>query len=230
MGIAILELVLQKLREGGFRADLAYPGQRFSAITAPVAAVHIKKVERASQKVTVAVDVLVPAAMGGSGCEKEALGALEILHEAGADCVQDGCSYDPNAQVYRVTVQAVFIAGGESAGEAGARVYINGVEQIFTESVTAEKTAEHQPQYKFGSSAPVGIREGAWLWEISLEERIPVGAEETAEQPEPFALQIVMDGKTETYSGCRWSTVRREFSQTGLRRVRKGIAALRTEG
>ena len=45
MGISILELVLRRLREAKFTADVAFPGQKFPQITKPVAAVHIEKVD-----------------------------------------------------------------------------------------------------------------------------------------------------------------------------------------
>ena len=40
MGISILELVLRRLREAKFTADVAFPGQKFPQITKPVAAVQ----------------------------------------------------------------------------------------------------------------------------------------------------------------------------------------------
>ena len=42
MGFSILDLVLDQLRQAGFQADVAYPGQKFPAISQPVAAVHIE--------------------------------------------------------------------------------------------------------------------------------------------------------------------------------------------
>ena len=53
MGYSILELVLRRLREDGFTADIAFPGQKFPQISDTVAAVHIEKVDRANLEVTV---------------------------------------------------------------------------------------------------------------------------------------------------------------------------------
>ena len=72
MGYSILELVLRRLRERNFVADVAYPGQKFPKVAGPVAAVHIEKVDRANQTVTVEVNIICPAAMGGTECEMEA--------------------------------------------------------------------------------------------------------------------------------------------------------------
>ena len=92
MGISILDLVIRRLREEKFVADIAYPGQKFPQISQPVAAVHIEKVDRAGMSVTVEVNILCPAAMGGTACELEALRATEILRWSGAVCLQNGCN------------------------------------------------------------------------------------------------------------------------------------------
>ena len=48
MGYSILELVLRRLREANYTADIAYPGQKFPQISDTVATVHIEKVDRAN--------------------------------------------------------------------------------------------------------------------------------------------------------------------------------------
>ena len=68
MGISILELVLRRLREENFIADVAFPGQKYPMIKEPVAAVHIEKVDRANLTVTVEVTILCPAETGGTRC------------------------------------------------------------------------------------------------------------------------------------------------------------------
>lgn len=232
MGSMILELVLEKLRAGGIRAEAAYPGQKAPAITGPVAAVHIEKVDRAGQTVTAEVNIVSPASLGGTACETAALAALEILHEAGAVCIQSGCSYNPDGQVYTVSVMAELVCTQSGDGYAlgpGFQVYVGGVLQPHALGITGEKTAGHETRYAMGSADPVGISQGSRQWEVTLEELIPMGTAEPTEPTEPFTLQIVRHGKTETYSGCYWVTVRREFTREGLRRVRKGIAQLRQE-
>ena len=74
MGISILELVLRRLREAKFTADVAFPGQKFPQITKPVAAVHIEKVDRANMAVTVEVNIICPAAIGNTGKSAQRLG------------------------------------------------------------------------------------------------------------------------------------------------------------
>ena len=232
MGISILELVVQRLREEGFQADIAYPGQKFPRITGPVAAVHIEKVDRANLTVTVEVNILCPAAMGGTACELEALRVTEVLRWARAVCVQNGCSYDGVSQVYVVPVLATFtgITDAEDCSIGpGVRVFVNEILHPYAVAVSEEETGGVQAEYAMGQSAPEGISRGRKLWQVRLEELIPAGSMETEEPAEAFQLKIVTDVKTEVYDHCRWTSIRREFTKEGLRRIRSGIAMDRRE-
>ena len=134
MGYSILELVLRRLREANFTADVAFPGQKYPRIDKTVATVHIEKVDRANLTVTVEVNIICPASMGGTACEVEALRATEILRWTGAVCVQNGCSYDGVAQVYVVPVLATFTGVTEADSCAigpGFKVYINEIYSIY---------------------------------------------------------------------------------------------------
>ena len=232
MGISILELVLRRLREAKFTADVAYPGQKFPQITKPVAAVHIEKVDRANMTVTVEVNIICPASMGGTTCEVEALRATEILRWSGAVCVQNGCSYDGISQVYVVAVLATFTCVTEankcSLGP-GFIAYIDNINQYHAIAFSEEEVPGFQAEYVMGESAPAGISQGSSLWYIQLEELFPAGMRETADPEGAFELKIVTDVKTEVYYHCRWTSVKREFSREGLRKIRKGIAMLRQE-
>ena len=212
LGISILELVLRRLREAKFTADVAFPGQKFPQITKPVAAVHIEKVDRANMTVTVEVNIICPAAMGGTACEVEALRATEILRWSGAVCIQNGCTYDGISQVYVVAILATFTC-----------VQPNAI--AFSE----EEVSGVQAEYVMGESAPAGASQGSSLWYIQLEELFPAGTPEKAEPVGAFTLEISTDVKTELYYHCRWTSVKREFSREGLRKTRKGIAMLRQE-
>ena len=68
-------MVLRLLRQENFTADIAYPGQKYPVLAEPVAAVHLEKVDRANLTVTVEVNIICPAACGGTTCELEALRA-----------------------------------------------------------------------------------------------------------------------------------------------------------
>lgn len=232
MGYSILEMVLRRLQDEEFNADIAYPGQKFPRITEPVAAVHIEKVDRAGQTVTLEVNIICPAAMGGTACEVEALRATEVLRWCGAECIQNGCSYDGVAQVYVVPVLATFTgvttADGSSIGP-GFQVYIDEVLQEYVLSFSEEEVSGAKAEYVMGQSDAVGISGGERLWTIQLEELIPAGSPEAAEVTSVFELKLVTAEKTEMYYYCRWTSIKREFTREGLRRIRKGISLKRVE-
>jgi len=232
LGYSILELVLRRLREDGFTADIAFPGQKFPQISDTVAAVHIEKVDRANLEVTVEISIICPASMGGTACEVQALRATEVLRWSGAVCVQNGCTYDGIAQVYVVSVLATF-TGVTEADDCtvwpGFYCYVNERVHRFAVGFTAVEDTGVAAEYVVGEAAPIGTSIGTTGWEIQMEELIPVGSPEITGLAEPCEVKIVTDQKTEIYSGCRWTQVRREFSRQGLRRIRRGIALKREE-
>ncbi len=232
MGISILELVLQRLREENFLADVAFPGQKFPAITEPVAAVHIEKVDRANLTVTVEVSIICPAQMGGTQCELEALRATEVLRWAGATCIQNGCRYDGMAQVYVVDVQATFtcVTGAQDCTLGpGFQIFILEELMPYALSFEAQQVRTLTPQYEMGQDAPVGTAGGSWYWTIRLEELIPTGSIEVDDIDATFQLRLESETVTETYYDCRWTEIRREYTRQGLRRIRSGISLMRLE-
>lgn len=232
MGYSILELVLRRLRENGFEADIAFPGQKFPQISDTVAAVHIQKVDRANLEVTVEINIICPASVGGTVCEMKALQATEVLRWSGAVCVQNGCTYDGIAQVYVVSVLATF-TGVTEADDCmvwpGFYCYVDNQIHRFVTGFTAVQETGAAAQYVIGQAQPIGTSVGTEVWEIQLEELIPVGSPEFENQTEPCVVSILTEDKTETYSGCRWTSIRREFTKQGLRRIRKGVALQREE-
>lgn len=227
MGISILELVLRELRQSQFTADIAYPGQKYPVLTEPVAAVHLDKVDRANLSVTVEVNIICPAALGGTTCELEALRATEVLRWAGAVCIQNGCSYDGLAQVYQVSVLATF-TGITEADDCtigpGFRVYINELRIKNPVAFTAQEECDHQVQFAMGENLPVGLAPGKRQWTIQLEELIPAGSPEVVQSADLFELKLATDVQTESFYHCRWLSEKREFTPSGLRRTRKGVA------
>ena len=232
MGFSVLELVLRRLREENFAADVAYPGQKVPTITDTVAAVHIEKVDRSDLTVTVEVSILCPAAMGGTACEVEALRATEVLRWAGAVCIQNGCTYDGISQVYVVSILATFTGiTGEDSFEKGPgfEVRIGGIYQPYAVAFSSEEVQDRQAEYVMGEAAPVGIIQGTCLWKITLEELIPAGSPQTAEPSGAFEVELKTDVKTETFYHCRFTSVKRQYTREGLRRIRTGISMLREE-
>lgn len=230
MGISILEQVLRRLRNAEFQADVAYPGQKFPLITKTVAAVHIEKVDRANMTVTLEVNIISPASLGGTACELEALRATEVLQWDGAVCVQNGCTYDGSSQVYVVAVLATYTCVTEADSctlGPGFDVYINDNYQPFAISFAEEEVRDYTAEYAMGETASVGISLGSRLWHITLEELILPGSPEAAEPAGAFELRIERAAGTETFYHCQWLSVCREMNRSGLRRIRKGIAMLK---
>lgn len=232
MGYSILELVLRRLRQAGFRADIAYPGQKYPQIGQTVATVHIEKVDRANLTVTMEVSILCPASTGGTACEVEALRATEILRWAGAVCVQNGCTYDGVSQVYVVSILATF-TGTTDADDCviwpGFYCYVDELIQRFAVGITVEEYTGRQPEFVMGEAAPTGVSEGSHYWSIELEELIPAGSGVSKEPEGSFVLKLITDEKTEEFTGCTWLNTRREYTKAGLRRIHKGIALGRRE-
>lgn len=227
MGISILEMVLRYLREAGFKADVAYPGQKFPQIQEPVATVHIEKVDRASLTVTMEVNIICPASYGGTACEVEALRATEILQGEGAVCVQNGCTYDGVSQMYVVSILATYTCVTEKDDcvlGPGFMVYLDEVIYPFVVSFAAEEVRQYVPEYEMGEPSATGISPGKVFWNITMEERILPGSPEYQEPSTPFVLEVVREAGTEVYYYCRWTSIQREMTREGLRRVQKGIA------
>ncbi|MBR4989775.1 MAG: hypothetical protein IKY96_01295 [Oscillospiraceae bacterium] len=230
MGISILEQVLRRLRNAEFQADAAFPGQKYPQLTKTAAAVHIEKVDRANMTVTLEVNIISPAALGGTACELEALRATEVLQWDGAVCVQQGCSYDGAAQVYVVAILATYNCVTEADSctfGPGFEVYINDNIQHFAVSFEEEEARDYNAEFSMGEPEALGISTGSRLWNITLEEHIMPGSPEAAEPKGDFILRIERPAGTETFYQCRWRSIRRVMDKTGLRRIRRGISTMK---
>ena len=228
--MGILERVLQRLRAAGFPAEPAYSGQKYTAVTEPVAAVHIGKVDRGSYQITVAVSILCPSGMGGTACEEAGLRAVEALHGDGAVCTMQGCRYDGLTRTFSVAIQAVYttvVAGAGEQEEPGFSVSINGQMLPYALEFTAEEQHQHEIRYGMGERMPKCVSLGSGRWNICLVERIPFESEDTAEQMGLFSIQITGMHGSENYRECVWTSVKREFTQQGFKCTRKGIAMRR---
>lgn len=232
MGISILEFVLETLREAGFAAEAAYPGQRFSGLSGTAAAVHIEQVDCSRQQVTVEVVVACPAAMGGAACETEALRITQVLCAAGSECIQKGCAYDGASQAYTVTVLATFTCAASAEDctmGPGFQVYINNVQMPYATAFTSQKESDHKVVYSVGVTLPEGSTAGPFLHTFRLEELVPVGYAAAAEESGTFAIRVETEHTIERFFACRWTSVQREYTKEGLRRIRTGIARVREE-
>lgn len=228
MGSQQLETVLSLLRQAGFAAEPAYPGQAIPRISSAVAAVHLEKVDSVTPAVTVEVCILCPQSLGGSACEAEALKAAEALSHSGFACIQDGCVYDRISQIYSVSIHASFSSPPQVSAPAFS-AYENGTLQVFAVSFREAEDTGCQPVYATAEASPIGAGMGSRRWELVLEDQIPPGTKEPALSGGTFSLVVKSGGGSRAYSGCHWTSVTREYTENGLRRIRTGFAMRREE-
>ena len=219
MGGLILDSVVNMLKNGGIRAEAAFPAERITRVTEPVAAVSLDKADQKSQTVTVRVDILGPKESGGYICQKKALEACEILESGGAVCCQEGCQFLSKGNVFCVTVRAVFPGTARS----------DGMEEVAKFSITLGTlplnhacgfTAEQIPD-STGALMPNAF------WKFTLEEFFPWGVMDGLEVSEPFSLELRHLNNVEQYTNCQWTGKKRIAEESGLRQIRTGKAEAR---
>lgn len=210
MGQISLTQVVSLLSIDGVRADTAFPAERITRITEPVAAVSLAQVDQEKCTVTMLVEILGPKESGGYACQQKALTACEILAEAGAVCKQGGCSFLSKSNVFRVPVEAVF-----STAEPFT---------IVTGTLKLSYACGFSSEQKV-SSTYASLQDAPWEFEI--EEFFPWGVQVTLEPEEPFQMDVRSGGKIERYETCKWTERRRVSEKTGIRQFRKGKAQSR---
>ena len=216
MGGLILDNVINLLSRSGIRAEAAYPAERITRVTEPVAAVSLSKADQKSQKVTVQVDVLGPKESGGYICQKKALEVCAILEECGAVCCQEGCDFLSKGNVFCVTVLAEFhgIARVNALEEAPHfEVYIGTTRLRYACGFTAEQIPDSTGE----------LQEQAF-WKITLEEFFPWGILEALQGNSLFTLELRHEDNLEMYKNCKWTGKKRIAEEAGLRQIRTGIA------
>lgn len=220
MGQLILDKVIGLLKNGGIRAEAAFPAESIHRITEPVAAVSLEKVNLGTHTTEVLVEVLAPKESGGYACQKKALEACTILESAGAVCCQDGCRFVGKANIFRVPVKAVF---------RGTARY-NDLEELPEYTVTAgAMTLPYLCDFsaKQQTSSTVTSLQSA-PWEVTVEEFFPWGVLNTLEPEEPFELRLHCMGNVECYEGCKWISIERIAEDLGIRQIRKAKATGRS--
>ena len=232
MGTLILTKVQDALEIAGFDVNVAYPGQKYPQIRDTVAAVHMEKMDGNSQEMTVEVDILCPASMGGTMCEYRAFQATEALSAVGASCVQNGCVYQAATNTFRVTIHATFSGNAESEDGTigpGFQVFIDNVLQPYATAFTSEKAADHKAIYGIGVTMPETITAGPFLNTFQLEELIPLNQTAAEAHTGVFSILVETENTIERFYVCRWVSIRQAYTKEGLHRVRKGIARIREE-
>ena len=212
----IVSNVITALSGVSIRADEAYPGRRIPALTGPVAAVRLGKIDRSVRTTAVEVVIMSPSSGGGSLCEKTALRAIEALQKMGGTCVKDVCKFDEMADVFYISVEAEFFGTAmENRWSAGPGYSITigaqPMEQVVSFSVQRSVSGDAE-----------GI--GNAVWNFTLEELLIPGSSEPPDPAEPFMLTVSRSNGDEQFTGCRFTSQQRQDTIRGITQIRKGTA------
>ena len=215
----IVSQVIETLRGKNIRSDEAYPGGRIPALTGPVAAVRLGKVDRSVRTTTVEVVVMSPAKSGGSLCESVALRAVEALQGMDGTCVKDVCKFDEMADVFYIEIGCQFfgtaLESGWSAGP-GYAITIGSQPMPYVVSFAAQRETDKEV---------TSITDAKW--NFTMEELLPPGAGEPPDPAEPFSVVVSRVNGEENFTDCTWTSVKREETIRGVTQIRKGVAKTR---
>ena len=215
----IVSNVIDALKAEGIRADEAYPGGRIPALTGPVAAVRLGKVDRAVRTTAVQVIVMSPAAQGGGVCEVTALRAIEAMEEMGGTCVKGLCQFDDMADVFHIEITAEFFGVAMENKWAAGPGYAVKIGEQHMDWVTGF-SIRRQTDEEVTSIANA-------VWEFTMEELLGPGSIDPPDPTEPFTLTLTRDNTDETFTGCTWTSVKRTDTIRGISQVRTGVAKKR---
>lgn len=211
--------VINALKEEGIRADEAYPGGRIPALTGPVAAVRLGKVDRSVRTTAVQVIIMSPAAQGGGVCEATALRAIEALEDMGGVCVKGLCQFDDMADVFHVEITVEFFGVAmEDDWDPGPGYAIKIGEQHM-DWVTGF-SIRRQTDEEITSIANA-------VWEFTMEELLGPGSIDPPDPTEPFTLKLSRELSDEVFTGCTWTSVKRTDTIRGISQIRTGVAKQR---
>ena len=216
----IVNQVIDQLRAAEIRADEAYPGGRIPALTGPVAAVRLGRVDRSIRTTAVQVVVMSPAKSGGTLCESTALQAIDVLQEMGGTCVKDVCKFDEMADVFYIDIETEFfgtaLADGWSGGP-GFSVKIGAQPLPHVVSFGIQRQTDDEISAIANAS-----------WQFTLVELLPPDTSEPPDPTEPFVLTVTRNYTDEILKDCTLISVKREDTERGISQTRVGIAKTRS--
>lgn len=220
MGQTIVAKVIDALTTADIRSDVAYPGGRIPALTGAVAAVRLGRMDRSVRTTAVQIVIMSPAASGGSLCESTALRAVQTMQDMGGTCTKDVCKFDEMADVFYIEIEAVFFGTAlEESWSAGPGYSVTIGEQPLEQVVSFSAQRATDDEITKISDAK---------WQFTIEELLIPGTSEPADPTEPFAVTVTRDSGDEMFTGCSWTSVKREDTIRGISQVRSGVATARS--
>ena len=212
--------MIDALRAVDIRADEAYPGSRIPALTGPVAAVRLGKMDRSVRTTAVQTVVMSPASSGGSVCEATALRAVEALQDMGGTCTKDVCKFDEMADVFYIDIETEFFGTAlEDSWSAGPGYAVTIGSQAMEHVVSFSIKRQTDDEVTAISDAK---------WQFTLKELLPPGTSEPSDPTEPFTLAVTRSNGDEMFTGCTWISAQREDTNKGISQTRVGLANART--
>ena len=220
MGQTIVGKVIEILQGVDIRADEAYPGGRIPALTGPVAAVRLGKVDRTVRTTAVQVIIMSPSGQGGAVCDATALRAIQAMEDNGAACQKELCRFDNTADVFYSEITAVFF--GVALEESwlpgpGYAIAIGYQDMEWATGFSIRRQTDEEI---------TAISNAKWVF--TLEELLGPGSVDPPDPTEPFTLTVTRDMTDEIFTGCTWTSVEREDTIRGIRQVRTGVAKTRS--
>ena len=215
----IVSNVIDALQAANVRSDEAYPGGRIPALTGPVAAVRLGKVDRSVRTTSVQVIVMSPAAQGGGVCEATALRAIEALEDMDGVCVKGLCQFDDMADVFHIEITVEFFGVAKESGwdpGPGYAVKIGDQSMDWVTGFSAHRKTDDEV---------TAIADAQW--EFTMEELLGPGSLDPPDPTEPFNIVVTRKNSREIFTGCTWTSVKRTDTLRGISQVRSGVAKQR---
>lgn len=214
--------VVQALNDGGIRAKRGYPESKYFRPDSPVAVVYLEEVR--GEAVTIAAQIFSGKA---SSCEDYADQALVLLADLGGQCVVESCEFDRQMGLFSMRVlicwepETAEESEPEPEPEDEALAYsvqLDGELLPYVTAFSAVFTGElYQSVSEDGETA---ILHNAKVWALTVEELLPPESTPEEDAAEVFSLSVIRTSGTESYTQCRWDTVRRTETADGIRQVR----------
>ena len=211
-----IEQVKQVLCDGGIRARRGFPAEKFFRPETPVAAVYLDGINGAV--VTVAAQIFATKA---SDCEDCADGALVLLRTTGGTCMADSCRFDKQMELYSLRLLVRWDPEEQPDSQPVVplpyTLWIGTTQIPYVTSFSAMFSGELFQNVAEDGTTSIVYNANAWI--LTIEQFLPAG-EKMEEIQTPFTLYVKHGTFTESFSQCRWDSVRWTETSSGIRQVR----------
>lgn len=207
-----IDLVISALSAGGIRARRGYPTEKYFCPESPVAAVNLYCAD--GESTVVAAEIYAEKA---TDCEDAAGEAMELLKARGASCTIAECQFQRMMGLYSQRVLAHW--GTEGATQSlGFKLYRNGTQMPYVTGFSAVSTAQ---LHRFtADDGTISILRQTPVWEVTVEELIPLNVAPEADPDAAFTLEINRAGGGEVFPLCQWDHIQRTETSEGVVQVR----------